>query len=77
MGRTIQDDDFREWEAFATTGAYGFSRPARIVFRCRTDPAQRSRVVTIEGDKSDAEARLTSVGGEELAEMLRAAEVLD
>lgn len=77
MGRTIQDDDFREWEAFANTGDYGFPSPARIVFRCRTDPDERSRVVTIEGDKSDAEARLKAVEDAELEEMLAGAEVLD
>ena len=77
MGRMIQDDDFRTWEAFATTGDYGFPRPARIVFRCRDDPAERSRVVTIEGDKSDAEARLRSLEDGELEEMLADAPVLD
>lgn len=77
MGRMIQDGDFRQWEAFATTGDYGFSRPARIVFRCRSDADERARVITVEGDKSDAEARLTSVDDDELSEMLARSVVLE
>lgn len=77
MGRTIQDGDFRRWEAFATTGDYGFPRPARIVFRCRSDADERARVVTIDGDKSDAEARLKALDDEALTGLLETSEVLD
>lgn len=76
MGRRIQDDAFQEWEAYATTGDFGYSRPARIMFRCRTDPGERARHVVIDGDKSDAEARLARLSEEELEELFREAEVL-
>lgn len=75
--RTIQDDSFRTWEAYATTGEYGFSNPARIVFRCLTDPDERARTVTIDGDKSDAEARIRSLSGEDLMDLMEVSEVVD
>lgn len=75
--RTIQDDSFRTWEAFATTGDYGFSDPARIIFRCVTDPDERARFVTIDGDKSDAEARIRSLSVDELKDLMAEADVVD
>lgn len=75
--RTLQDDSFRTWEAFATTGDYGFAEPARIIFRCITDPDERARFVTIDGDKSDAEARIRSLSEEELEDLMADADVVD
>ncbi|MFW6199195.1 MAG: hypothetical protein ACOC8K_01360 [Gemmatimonadota bacterium] len=75
--RTIQDDSFRTWEAYATTGDYGFSNPARIIFRCIADPDERARFVIIDGDKSDAEARIRSISDEELRKLMEGAEVVD
>ncbi|MDX1567200.1 MAG: hypothetical protein R3223_05315 [Longimicrobiales bacterium] len=75
--RTIQDDSFRTWEAYATTGQYGFSDPARIIFRCVTDPNERARFVTIDGDKSDAEARVRSLSNGELQDLMEGADVVD
>lgn len=74
--RVVRDRDFRDWEVYATTGDFGLPSPARIVFRCRTDPDERPRVVTIEGDKSEAEARVKSLSPPELSELLAEAEVL-
>lgn len=75
--RTIQDDSFRTWEAYATTGDFGFSNPARIVFRCISDPEERARAVEIEGDKSDAEARVRKLSGGELGDLMEQAVVVD
>lgn len=75
--RTIQDDSFRTWEAYATTGDFGLSVPARIVFRCLSDPEERARAVEIEGDKSDAEARVRNLSGEELRGLMERAVVVD
>lgn len=75
--RTIQDDSFRTWEAYATTGDFGFSRPARIVFRCISDPDERARAVEIQGDKSDAEARVRKLSGAELRGLMDQALVVD
>lgn len=75
--RTIQDGAFQRWEAYATTGDFGFPRPARIVFRCLTDPGERARAVVIDGDKSDAESRVKELPEAELRELLEEADVLD
>lgn len=74
--RIIQHGGFQRWEAYATTGDFGFSRPARIVFRCLTDPDERARTVVIDGDKSDAEARVKELSEAELKTLLEASEVL-
>ena len=55
MSRTILDSELRSWEAYATTGDYGLTAPAKIAFRCTSDSSQRPRIVDFEGDKSDAE----------------------
>lgn len=68
--RTLTDGDFRRWEAYATTGPHGFSRPSRIIFRCTTDPGERARVVVVDGDKSDAEARVRDLSERELRELM-------
>ncbi len=77
MTRTILDDALRRWEAFATTGPYGFSDPSRVIFRCLSDPSLRSRAVTIEGDKSDAEQAVADGDDATLSEMLERATEID
>lgn len=74
--RSIRDPSFQSWEAYATTGNFGFPSPARIMFRCRTDPEERPREVVIEGDKSDAEARVRELSEEELRSLLEGARPL-
>lgn len=74
--RVVRDRDFRDWEVYATTGDFGLPRPARIVFRCRTDPDVRPRVLTIDGDRSDAEARVRTLSRPELEALLEEADVL-
>jgi len=75
--RTIQDDSFRTWEAYATTGEFGLSRPARIVFRCISDPEERARAVEIDGDKSDAEARIRTLSAGDMRDLMDQAVVVD
>lgn len=75
--RIIQDGAFQRWEAYATTGDFGYSRPARIVFRCLTDPGARARIVDAAGDKSDAESRVRELTEDELRSLLVEAEILD
>lgn len=74
--RVVRDRGFRDWEVYATTGDFGLPSPARIVFRCRTDSDERPRVVTIEGDKSKAEALVKSLSTSELTGLLTEADVL-
>lgn len=53
--RTIRDEDLKTWEVYATTGDHGFADPARIAFRCVSDPWERPRAIRYGGDKSEAE----------------------
>ena len=77
MSRTILDGQLRRWEAFATTGEYGFPDRARVVFRCLSDAQVRARAVTLDGDKSDAEEVVSGRSDAELKEMLSQARELD
>ena len=77
MARTVLDDELREWEVFATTGRWGFPDHARVVFRCLSDPEERTRAVALEGDKSDAEALVVGRDDAELKAMMAEAEALD
>ena len=77
MARTIVDAGLRSWEAFASTGPYGFAPHSRIVFSCRTDPGERPRAFQIEGDKSDVESLIATAPDDKLRELLESAEPLD
>lgn len=77
MARTILDGDLRRWEAYATTGEYGFPDRARVVFRCLSDPGVRARAVTLDGDKSDAEEVVSRLPDAELSGLLDEARELD
>jgi hypothetical protein len=70
MSRTILDSELRSWEAYATTGDFGLTAPAKIAFRCTSDSSQRPRIVDFEGDKSDAERAVQAWTEEELLEVL-------
>lgn len=74
MARTILDDGLKRWEAFASTGRFGFVGRSQVVFQCTSDPAERPRAFTIGGDKSDAEAMVSECSQKELAAMLQGAE---
>jgi hypothetical protein len=77
MARTIVDAGLRSWEAFASTGPYGYADHARVVFRCTTDPNERPRAIAIPGDKSEAEALVATATSVGLRELLETAEPLD
>lgn len=77
MSRTLLDDELNEWEVFATTGPQGFPDPARVMFRCTSDPGERARAVAIDGDKSDAEALVAGRSAAELKAMMSGAEAVD
>lgn len=76
MARSILDDRLRSWEAFASTGAYGYSSRSRIVFSCTSDPAERPRAYTLDGDASDAEALAAKASVAELVALLERAQPL-
>ena len=73
MAREFRNSDLQVWEAFATTGEHGFSDQSRIGFRCRTDPGARPMWIGIDGDKSDAEARVQTLSDGELETLLEKA----
>lgn len=76
MTRTIQDQDLLLWEAYASTGDFGFPEHSKIVFHCLTDPALRARILARDGDKSDVEHELATLSSEELTALLSKTEPL-
>ena len=70
MSRTIVDSELNRWEVFATAGPHGYADPASLVFRCLSDRARPSRGVTVEGDKSEAEAAVLAWSDGQLRELL-------
>lgn len=76
MSRTIVDADLRQWEVFASAGPSGYADPAALVFRCRSDGDVPSRGLTVDGDKSEAEAAVLRSTPEELRALLERAEPL-
>lgn len=73
MSRLIHDDALRTWEVFASTGDYGAADPARIVFRCTTEPGVRPRAGRLDGDKSEAEKAVIELPEGELEKLLETA----
>jgi hypothetical protein len=76
MARTILDDELNSWEAFASTGRYGYAERAQIVFQCTSDPWERPRACTVSGDKSEAEALVAGESTQRLGAMLKEAQPL-
>lgn len=71
MTRTIQDQDLLLWEAYATSGDWGFPDRSRMMFHCLTDPARRARFLEREGDKSDVEHEIATLSDDELLSLLQ------
>lgn len=76
MSPTVLDDDLRRWEAFASSGPHGYSRPARLVFRCVSDRRQPSRALLFEGDRAAAEGAVLAADADELRRYLAEARPL-
>lgn len=74
--REFEDSDLRRWEAYASTGPFGFPDHARIVLHCVSDPDLRARYVVQEGDKADAEKTVARATADELRALLDVAETL-
>jgi hypothetical protein len=77
MARTIMDQDLKSWEAFASTGPYGYAPHSRVVFHCTSDASERPRACKVEGDKSDVESLVAAAPQEKLRELLASAEPID
>ena len=76
MTRTIQDADLLLWEAYATSGDFGFPDHSKMMFHCLTDPGRRARYTEREGDKSDVEQEIATLSDEELLSILDRTEEL-
>jgi hypothetical protein len=76
MARTILGRDLETWEPYTTSGMYGFSEPARVVFRCLSDRNARARALEA-GEKSEAERLVTMSSDDELRSLLDEAEPVD
>lgn len=74
MTGTFLDRDLREWEAYATTERGGLPEPGRILFRCVSESAVRSRALRVEGNVATAEARVAGASEEELRGLLEEAQ---
>lgn len=78
MSRRLVDDDLLTWEAYATSGDFGFAdRDSRIVFHCLTDPGRRARSVRFAGPQVDAERTVKDSDDAGLMALLREAPPLD
>jgi hypothetical protein len=68
--RTFLDRNLTEWEAYAGTARGGLPEPGRILFRCVSDPAARTRSVEVEGNRALAETRVEASSDEDLRVLL-------
>ena len=66
MPRQLIDRDLLIWEAYPTSGRFGFPDGSRILFNCISDPDRRARFVQLESDGAEAARRLDGKSVEEL-----------
>jgi hypothetical protein len=66
MTQKFLDKDLLLWEAYASTGAFGFPENPKIVFNCLTDRVMRPRTLVTEGDEAGAQAQLANASKAEL-----------
>jgi hypothetical protein len=76
MSRVFQDENFITWEAFASSGKFGFPDGPQVVFNCLTDRSVRPRAVRMAGDEADAQRKLENANDSDLLELFRRAETL-
>jgi hypothetical protein len=76
MSRIIVDADLERWEVFASAGPSGYADPAALVFRCLSNRDLPSRGLTVEGDKSEAEAAVLEWTVADLRDLLAQAQPL-
>ena len=73
MTRTIQDDDLQMWEAYASSGDFGFPDHSKMIFQCLSDRTRRARYVERDGSKSEVEKEISRLSDPELVELLTGA----
>lgn len=70
MSQTFTDENLVAWEAFTSSGNFGFATRPRIVFNCVSDPDTPPRYVERPGDEADAEGQVLKFDEARLREML-------
>lgn len=76
MSRIIQDSNLELWEAYASSGDFGYPDHSRMVFHCLSDRTRRPRATEREGDKAEVEHEIATLSPEALLEILAAAQDL-
>ncbi len=77
MSHTFTDENLLTWEAFTSSGTFGFAIRPRIVFNCLSDPNRPPRYVVRPGDEADAEEQVIEFDEKKLREMLRSSKELE
>lgn len=77
MSRTFTDDSLMTWEAYPSSGDWGYPTRPAVVFNPLSDTSVRPRYVEIPGDEADAEGLILQSDENKLRELLRASEPLD
>jgi hypothetical protein len=77
MSQTFTDENLLTWEAFASSGNFGFATRPRVVFNCLSDPNTPPRYVERAGDEADAEGQVMEYDPKQLREMLSQSRPLD
>lgn len=77
MARTFQDENFLVWEAFASTGAFGYAEAPQLVFNCLSNKTIRPRYVQLQGWEPEAQRQVQSVSDDELLKLFQTARPLE
>lgn len=78
MSHTFTDENLLTWEAYASSGDFGFAVRPKIVFNCLSDPSQRARYVErTSGDEADAEEDIHTFDEQKLRDLLRQSQPLE
>jgi len=77
MSQTFTDENLITWEAFTSSGNFGFAIRPKIVFNCLSDPNTPPRYVERPGDEADAEGQVMAYDEKQLREMLARSQPLD
>jgi len=77
MSKTFTDDNLLIWEAYPTSGDFGFPERPYIVFNCLSNRTLRPRVVEQDETEADAERAVATASQRELLELFRQSREID
>ncbi len=76
MARTFQDQNFLIWEAFPSTGPFGYPDAAYIVFNCLSNKTIRPRYIELKAAEPAAQKELQTIGDAALLKLFETARPL-